>query len=223
MIAGCKNSHIPSSVTSLGEYCFWDCTGLTSITIPSSVTSLGYRCFRDCTGLTSITIPSSVTSLGVECFGHCTGLTSITIPNSVTRLRDACFWGCTGLTSITIPSSVTRLGDYCFRNCISLEEITMLPTTVPYASDYIFRDTPLRTIYVANDEAKALYQAASPWNKYDIVSLNIVDGVSQISSSDTAPQVTGYYDLSGRRLTGKQRGVVIERYADGTSRKVLVK
>lgn len=99
----------------------------------------------------------------------------------------------------------------------------MLPTALPQAGDYIFDDTPLlKTIYVANDEAKALYQAARPWSEYDIVSLTEA-GVSQISSSDTAPQVTGYYDLSGRRLTGKQRGVVIERYADGTSRKVLVK
>lgn len=141
---------------------------------------------------------------------------------AVTSLGDECFSECSGLTSITIPSSVTSLGDECFHGCIGLEEITMLPTTVPYAGDYTFYETPLRTIYVANDEAKALYQAASPWNKYDIVSLNIEAGVSQISGSDTAPQVTGYYDLSGR-LTGKQRGVVIERYADGTSRKVLVK
>lgn len=144
------------------------------------------------------------------------------IKYTVTSLGDRCFEACTGLTSITIPSSVTSLGDECFHGCIGLEEITMLPTTVPYAGDYTFYETPLRTIYVANDEAKALYQAASPWNKYDIVSLNIEAGVSQISGSDTAPQVTGYYDLSGR-LTGKQRGVVIERYADGTSRKVLVK
>lgn len=142
---------------------------------------------------------------------------------AVTSLGGMCFEACTGLTSITIPSSVTSLGDECFHGCIGLEEITMLPTTVPYAGDYTFYETPLRTIYVANDEAKALYQAASPWNKYDIVSLNIEAGVSQISGSDTAPQVTGYYDLSGRRLTSKQRGVVIERYADGTSRKVLVK
>ena len=99
----------------------------------------------------------------------------------------------------------------------------MLPTTVPQAGDDMFYKTPLlKTIYVANDEAKALYQEALPWKNYDIVSLTEA-GVSQISSSDTAPQVTGYYDLSGRRLTGKQRGVVIERYADGTSRKVLVK
>ena len=41
MIAGCKNTKIPNSVTSLGGYCFFYCTGLTSITIPNSVTSLG--------------------------------------------------------------------------------------------------------------------------------------------------------------------------------------
>lgn len=100
----------------------------------------------------------------------------------------------------------------------------MLPTDLPKVGSELLLSTPeLKTIYVVNDEAKALYQEASPWKNYDIVSLNIDAGVSQISSSDTAPQVTGYYDLSGRRLTGKQRGVVIERYADGTSRKVLVK
>ena len=48
---------ITYSVTSLGESCFYACTGLTSITIPNSVTSLGEACFDRCTGLTSITIP----------------------------------------------------------------------------------------------------------------------------------------------------------------------
>ena len=82
------------------------------------VTSLGESCFEDCSGLTSITIPSSVTSLGESCFLLCSGLTSITIPSSVTSLGESCFYGCSGLTSITIPSSVTSLGNKCFSNCI---------------------------------------------------------------------------------------------------------
>ena len=36
------------AVTSLGDECFSECSGLTSITIPSSVTSLGDECFKDC-------------------------------------------------------------------------------------------------------------------------------------------------------------------------------
>lgn len=55
-------------VTVLGDSCFFNWSGLTSITIPSSVTRLGYSCFEDCTALTSIDIPSSVTSLGDYCF-----------------------------------------------------------------------------------------------------------------------------------------------------------
>ena len=67
---GLTSITIPSSVTSLGDYCFWGCS-LTSITIPSSVTSLGEYCFSGCDDLTSITIPSSVITLGKSCFAQC--------------------------------------------------------------------------------------------------------------------------------------------------------
>ena len=55
-------------VTSIGDYAFRGCTGLTSITIPDSVTSIGNNVFGDCTSLTSITIPDSVTSIGDSAF-----------------------------------------------------------------------------------------------------------------------------------------------------------
>ena len=112
------NDGVEYVVTSLGESCFQDCSGITSITIPSSVTSLGDHCFDGCSGLTSITIPSSVTSLGDHCFSLCSGLTSINIPSSVTSLSESCFDYCIRLTSITIPSSVTSLGLGCFAYCI---------------------------------------------------------------------------------------------------------
>ena len=71
LVAGCKNSQIPNSVTSLGLNCFFGCSSLTAITIPNSVKSLGERCFSECSSLTSITIPNSVTSLGSYCFSCC--------------------------------------------------------------------------------------------------------------------------------------------------------
>ena len=79
-----------------------------------SVTSLGGYCFYKCSSLTSINIPSSVTSLGWACFANCSSLASINITSSVTSLGEYCFFGCSSLTSINIPSSVTSLGEWCF-------------------------------------------------------------------------------------------------------------
>ena len=177
------------TVTSFGEKCFEDCSGLTSITIPSSVTSLGESCFYWCTGLTSINIPSSVTSLGEKCFRFCSGLESINIPSSVTSLGESCFEECSGLRSITIPSSVTSLGKSCFADCSKLEKATFqgklpintidcgLPSTcifyVPKAYYQNYKDelgSMYSYIYPAKDddsgEQKPVEQCAIPFVSY---------------------------------------------------------
>ena len=68
---------IYTSNDKLGDYVFFDCSGLTSLTLPSSVTSIGTSAFFCCYGLISLTIPSSVTSIGGFAFNDCSGLTSI--------------------------------------------------------------------------------------------------------------------------------------------------
>ena len=68
------NYTIGNDVTSIGNYAFSGCTGMTSVTIPNSVTSIGNHAFRGCRGLTSVTIPNSVTSIGNYAFRSCTSL-----------------------------------------------------------------------------------------------------------------------------------------------------
>ena len=77
LIIGCVNTIIPNSVTSIGDYAFYGCTGLTSVTIPESVTSIGKWAFCECTGLTSIIIPNSVTSIGSKAFYKCNNLRKV--------------------------------------------------------------------------------------------------------------------------------------------------
>ena len=125
LIVGCKNTTIPNSVTSIGDYAFSYCSGLTSVTIPNSVTSINEYAFSGCYGLTSVTIPNSVTSIGEYAFSGCSGLTSVTIPNSVTSIGEAAFFGCSGLTSVTIPNSVTFIGKYAFADCSGLTSVTV--------------------------------------------------------------------------------------------------
>ena len=43
-----KDLVIPNSVTSIGSYVFYYCSGLTSVTIPNSVTSIGSLAFYSC-------------------------------------------------------------------------------------------------------------------------------------------------------------------------------
>ncbi len=80
LIAGCKNTIIPDSVTSIGEGAFRDCSGLTSLVIPEGVKSIGRCAFEGCSGLTSLVIPESVTSIGNYAFYGCSGLKEIRIP-----------------------------------------------------------------------------------------------------------------------------------------------
>ncbi len=68
---------IGNSVTSIGNYAFYECTSLTSVTIPESVTSIGGDAFYGCSSLTSITIPESVTSIGYYAFYGCSSLTDV--------------------------------------------------------------------------------------------------------------------------------------------------
>lgn len=82
---------IPSTVTEIGEYTFYNCHLLKSITIPDGVTSIGNDAFEKCSSLTSITIPDSVTSIGKWAFYNCSSLTSITIPNSVIEINNRAF------------------------------------------------------------------------------------------------------------------------------------
>ncbi len=132
---------IPNSVTSIGDYAFGGCTGLTEVTIPNSVTEIGSEAFKGCTGLTSVTIGNGVTEIGHSVFGNCTGLTSITIPNSVTSIGGSAFSGCTGLTSVTIPESVTSIGSSAFSGCTGLTSVS-IPESVNSIGSSAFYNTP---------------------------------------------------------------------------------
>ena len=136
---------IPDSVTSIGDEAFSDCSGLTSIVIPDSVTSIGSYAFRWCSGLTSIVISDSVTSIGSYAFNWCSGLTSIEIPDSVTSIGSYAFGGCEGLTSIVIPDSVTSIGNSAFYSCSKLTSIT-IPSGVSVGSNAFSSCTSLTTV-----------------------------------------------------------------------------
>ncbi len=135
---GLTSVTIDNSVTSIRGYAFWGCPGLTSVTIPNSVTYLGERVFANCPGLASVTIGDGVTSIGEYAFLGCSELTSVTIGNSVTSIEFGTFAGC-GLKSVVIPNSVKSIGGYAFQGCSKLTSVT-IGNSVTRIEKYAFRD-----------------------------------------------------------------------------------
>ena len=139
LIAGCKKTIIPNSVTCIGDGAFYYCDSLTSISIPNSVASIRDYAFYHCSSLASVTIPNSVTSIGIYAFSGCTGLTSFIIPNSVATIGEKAFSGCTSLTSIGISDGVIDIGNCAFRDCSSLSSI-VFPNSITRIEDGILQD-----------------------------------------------------------------------------------
>lgn len=116
--------NLPSNLTTLGNYAFYGCGALTQVTIPGKITSFGSYCFRACTSLQSVTLSNGLTTLGVEMFEQCFALTTINWCNTLQTIGSSAFASCTSLTSVVVPDSVTNMGN-AFNSCSNLQSLTI--------------------------------------------------------------------------------------------------
>jgi len=94
-VFGCTNSSdtrktIPNSVTSIGDWAFFNCASLTSVTIPNSVKTIRDRAFQSCFSISQIIIPEGVESIGSFAF-YLTGITEIELPQTMKYVGASAF------------------------------------------------------------------------------------------------------------------------------------
>ena len=114
---------IPSNVTSIGNFAFKGCAGLTNVIIPNGVTSIGELAFSGCKNLSVVTIPDSVNNIGFYAFSNCKALSSVTLPDGLMSIKGSTFNECSNLISIKIPNSVTQIGWAAFSGCSNLTDV----------------------------------------------------------------------------------------------------
>jgi hypothetical protein len=118
---------VSGDVTSIGEYAFAYCGGLTGVVIGNGVTDIGEYAFYGCRGLASAVIPAGVTDIGVQVFLLCDELTGITVDggNASYKDIDGVLFTKDGKTliqypegktgaSYTVPDGVESIGRYAF-------------------------------------------------------------------------------------------------------------
>ena len=135
---------LPSTLTTIGQYAFYDCTSLQTVTFEkgSRLKTIEESAFEDCTELTSIEIPASVETIEDSAFKGCSKLATVTFEKG-SQLK--AIWGgyyaystrysaysyyygafsdCTALTMIEIPASVETIGAAAFMRCSKLATVT---------------------------------------------------------------------------------------------------
>ncbi|MDE5720939.1 MAG: leucine-rich repeat protein, partial [Paramuribaculum sp.] len=87
--------HLPSTITSIGDYAFADCQNFVGLpadgsafeVIPASVTTLGKGVFSNCATLERMTIGDGVKTIPAETFDKCPALQRLTIGRSVESIK----------------------------------------------------------------------------------------------------------------------------------------
>lgn len=157
---------IPSSVTSIGLYAFYNCINLKSVTFGrnSEATFIGSSAFYGCTSLSSIMLPENLTSIGSNAFYNTafynnknnwvnkvlyldnylieakTDISgSYSVNSGTTLIAGHAFDECENLESIKIPYGVTFIGSYAFYGCTSLSSVD-IPSGVATIGGYAFYD-----------------------------------------------------------------------------------
>lgn len=144
LVVGCKNTTIPESIVSLGEYAFFGCSNMKSIFIPKNVSSIVGTAFEGCVELNSIIVDNNNTHYDSR--DNCNGIIdketktlivgccNTILPDSITSIGDAAFAEQTKLKSLTLPNTIKNIGNNAFYKCSSLETIT-----IPYGIESIGR------------------------------------------------------------------------------------
>ena len=121
---------IPDGVKTIGNWQFYQFSGLTSVKIPSSVTSVGRECFALCSSLKTVEIgdntsQEAATVLGQRAFYHSDNIDSIFLGNNVAELGKEAFGYIKRVRNVVIPNSVKTMGTHVFCSCENLESVQL--------------------------------------------------------------------------------------------------
>jgi hypothetical protein len=150
---------IPTNITSIADYAFYNNTRITAISLNPNVKHIGKYAFYGCHAMLEITGWENVQSIGENAFAYsglqgtitlplnlnaieretfraCTDITEVAIPATVRSIDEMAFYGCSTLASVAIPAGVERIGAAAFFSS-ALKNIT-IPQTITFIGERAF-------------------------------------------------------------------------------------
>ena len=209
-----------NSLEKIDKRSFHSCKKLSIIELPTSLKEIGERAFACCHELSKIELPTSLKEIGEGAFVECINISSIDIPRNVSTIESLAFYGCSKLSSIKLCGSVKKIGSYAFKE-LNYEKIFISCSEDPYdADDEAFDTSGHNTKLLVPLGTKKIYEVTKGWKKFSIIEESeLASGFNDIK---TINEVETYYKLNGAvTKSDTRRGIVIERYNNGRTRKIL--
>ena len=176
-----KEFSISNKITSIGDYCFADCSLLEKAVWGCHITQIPTGTFKDCSALKTVDLGEEVSSIGSHCFENCDSLEEITLPDSLSKISDCAFRYCDLLETIELPDNVDALGQYAFADCNVLASIKFGENTETIGYSCFQNCNSLISVSI-NDKLRTIRQNA--FNNCDaLTDITIPDSVTDLGSN----------------------------------------
>lgn len=114
----------PSSLHEIGAYAFM-ASGVVDIDLPDSVTTLGEYAFYQCVALRKATLGQGITAISDFCFNSCNELSNVTLKGDVESVGEYAFFSCFKLEQFDLPAGLKSIGNGAFKSCESLRKVVI--------------------------------------------------------------------------------------------------
>ena len=153
---------LSSTLTSIGAYAFYGCTGIQKLYVPSleswfavafgNVFSnpMYYRNYPKPAGCdlyvngvlaTQVDLPAGATQIPMGRFAGCKSIVTVNVPEGVTTIKSDVFHACDTLIAVNLPSTLTTIESYNFYRCANIRTVT-IPDKVTSLGSSSMSDCP---------------------------------------------------------------------------------
>ena len=165
---------LPSTLTTIGQYAFYDCTSLQTVTFEkgSKLKTIGSDVFLNCTSLTMIEIPASVETFEDQAFEGCSLLATVTFEKGSQLKTVDGFSNCTALTTVDMSActQVTRIEYRAFYEDSKLQLFKIGTRTPPSCGNDVFTGINSYSVLKVPAGCVDAYKNATGWKEFTTIS-----------------------------------------------------
>lgn len=134
---------VMEGVSAIDEEAFAGAESLVEVKLPSTLSMIKQYAFYDCGMLEYLELPDSVVSIGANAFENCYSLKEVKLPEGLLLLSEFAFYSCWELEELILPDGITTIQDYAFEDC---EKLVLLVTSGSIGEEYAINNDYLYEI-----------------------------------------------------------------------------